>query len=307
MPKMNSQTSAKRFQRTGKSGGGFTLIELLVVIAIIAILAAMLLPALAAAKEKAKRISCVNNLKQLAIGANIYSSDNTDTMPPLCYTDSQLNYPYLLGRYQPANVYPPTWEPASSAGGPYNLGVLYDAKIITDGRPYYCPANPKQNNFAYDYYTVKAQWPVGVDTSDPNNANPDWIRAGYSYYPQSRTTAQTSTSLGQKTVPIWPAYSTGPDPWKSQKCVPLFKQSSIDQTKSMMVDLFYGSATTPVQNTLSHRNGSGPAGLNAAFGDSHVNWQNYKTVTDGFDPNVLAGVSAANAGDWKYAMSCWRP
>ncbi len=59
----------------------FTLIELLVVIAIIAILAAMLLPALAAAKRKAQKINCVNNLKQVGLAFRLWSGDNGDKYP----------------------------------------------------------------------------------------------------------------------------------------------------------------------------------------------------------------------------------
>jgi prepilin-type N-terminal cleavage/methylation domain-containing protein/prepilin-type processing-associated H-X9-DG protein len=65
----------------------FTLIELLVVIAIIAILAAMLLPALARAKEAGKRTACLNNLRQLSLASQMYVGDSQGFYPPRSNTD----------------------------------------------------------------------------------------------------------------------------------------------------------------------------------------------------------------------------
>jgi prepilin-type N-terminal cleavage/methylation domain-containing protein len=62
--------------------GAFTLIELLVVIAIIAILAAMILPALARAKQKTQGVYCLNNTKQMSLAWNMYAGDNTDKLAP---------------------------------------------------------------------------------------------------------------------------------------------------------------------------------------------------------------------------------
>jgi len=283
----------KNTRHLPESAKGFTLIELLVVIAIIAILAAMLLPVLAAAKEKARRAQCVNNLRQIATGINMYSSDNADFMPQLYYRDANaLDYDYLIFELNTPLTVPPSYMP----GWPYNLGALYANKTIQNGNAFYCPSymGGTTDQHTYQYYAVTQAWPSGVDPTLPNN-NPGWVRAGYSYYPQAQIQASTSTvGAGKQTfAEAWPNTVT------AAPALP-FKQSAIDQTKSVCVDLIDGSLAD-----LSHKNMGSPAGLNASFGDGHVRWVGVGPYPGCFQKKVWNQIAATpvSGPDFRYEMS----
>lgn len=117
-----------------KTNRAFTLIELLVVVAIIAILAALLLPALARAKDSARKAGCISNLRQVGIAVHIYANDNMGKIP---------YGPNAPAFTHPAEFYPSTGSPTSllslRSGAPVALGLLLTNQLARTPKVLFCP------------------------------------------------------------------------------------------------------------------------------------------------------------------------
>lgn len=230
----------------------FTLIELLVVIAIIAILAAILLPALARAKDRANRASCMSNLHQQGMAFAIYTSDDNNMYPDLRYA-------------------PFTTNPGTPVGlWPWDISTNFTQRMIDDGcsrSVFYDPAYPQFNcdqtwNF-FNYPGAGQGFRIldYVYLLPGAGQNVGGIYPEQPYWKTNSIQMPGQPSLADSELVL--------DVVIYQVTPPAFANISVGDLAQLH---------PPVVQQTSHMTGTLPAGGNILFEDGHVSWRPWRSV-----------------------------
>jgi prepilin-type N-terminal cleavage/methylation domain-containing protein/prepilin-type processing-associated H-X9-DG protein len=237
---------SSRLMMALRAGKGFTLIELLVVIAIIAILAAMLLPALARAKDRAIRVQCLNNLKQMAVAFNIYANDNRDKLPQ--------NPPSAgsVGGW----AWDLAWDPGLTM---LNNGILW--------KTFYCPGTAPRFSETNNYDLFYRFSPGSFHVLGYALTLPD--------LKQFLVPTNINTTLTPKSITFGALTFDPPSPADRvlDADATLRANGSWSSIPGGYTFPYPGGANWP--HTSPHLKGGLPAGGNVGFCDSHVEWRKF--------------------------------
>ena len=231
-----------RHECAGPRSAGFTLVELLVVIAIMGILASLLLPGLAEAKNRARRVSCLSQMRQIGMGWMIYLHDHNDRFPDRRDLKSS-----LVEGYRPWSTWPPSDPRAGWA--PHALRQQQPMNPV-----WQCPSllrSPLHREIQ------SRQWPT-VDTNGP--------AVGYWMWRFDRTNGPVSIdNFWGKTIP-----ETVLDLERAAN--PFLPGPHRPDTVELMVDVYYPSSVGSLANELRGR-AAHRGGMNRLYLDGHVQFQ----------------------------------